>query len=199
MASPGQPKTKKKRDPQQNRINQRCYRERKKAAVDGMEEVRAQNRRRYHERITRMKASGVYEAFKAKKTAEGMRRYHRLSEEKRNEIRCKNRLLNKAWIERMKEEGTFMAYKQRLNARRREKVAQKRQAMGVEAWKALQKQRYTRPVASQTRQRWEWLDKELERPFPLTWLPLDWAESEPEEDTVQTDRANELQQMNHYL
>lgn len=71
--------------------------------------------------------------------------------------------------------------------------------MGVEAWKALQKQRYTRRVASQTRQRWEWLDQELERPFPLPWLPLDWAESEPEEDTVQTNRAKALQQMNHYL
>ena len=86
----------------------------------------------------------------------------------------------------MKEEGTYKAYKQRLNARRREKVAAKKQAMGVEAWKALQKQRYTRRVASQTRQRWEWLDQELERPFPLPWLPLDWAESETEEDTVQT-------------
>ena len=71
--------------------------------------------------------------------------------------------------------------------------------MGVEAWKALQKQRYTRRVASQTRQRWEWLDQELERPFPLPWLPLDWAESETEEDTVQPNRAKALQQMNHYL
>lgn len=65
--------------------------------MDGVERVRAQNRRRYYERIARMKATGEYEAFKAKKTAEGMRR---LSEEKRNENQRKNRLLNKAWIER---------------------------------------------------------------------------------------------------
>ena len=126
MDTPGQPKTKKKRDPEQNKINQRSYRERKKASLDGMERERAQNRRRYHERITRMKASWEYEAFKAKKTAEGMWRYHRLSEEKRNEIRRKNRILNKAWIERMKEEGTYKTYKQPLNARWWEKVAAKK-------------------------------------------------------------------------
>ena len=67
--------------------------------MDGVERVRAQNRRRYYER---MKATGEYEVFKAKKTAEGMRR---LSEEKRNEIRRKNRLLNKAWIERIEGGG----------------------------------------------------------------------------------------------
>ena len=70
--------------------------------MDGVERVRAQNRRRYYERIARMKATGEYEVFKAKKTAEGMRR---LSEEKRNEIRRKNRLLNKAWIERIEGGG----------------------------------------------------------------------------------------------
>ena len=63
--------------------------------MDGVERVRAQNRRRYYERIARM-------VFKAKKTAEGMRR---LSEEKRNESRRKNRLLNKAWIERIEGGG----------------------------------------------------------------------------------------------
>ena len=167
--------------------------------MDGMERERAQNRRRYHERITRMKETGEYEAFKAKKTAEGMGRYHRLSEEKRNEIRRKNRILNKAWIERMKEEGTYKAYKQRLNARRREKMAAKRQAMGEEAWKALQKLRYTQRVTSQIHQRWEWLDRELERPFPLPWLPLDWGECEPEEDNVYSDGANTLQRVNQYL
>ena len=49
------------------------------------------------------------------------------------------------------------------------------------------------------RREWQWLDEELERPFPLPWLPLDWAESEPEEDRVQTIRADALQQMDHYL
>ena len=54
-------------------------------------------------------------------------------------------------------------------------------------------------VESIRRQRWQWLDEQLDRPFPLPWLPLDWAESEPEEDTVQTIRANALQQMDQYL
>ena len=50
------------------------------------------------------------------------------------------------------------------------------------------------------RQNWAWLDEELERPFPLPWLPLDWAESEPvEEDRVQTVRTEALQQMDMYL
>ena len=48
--------------------------------------------------------------------------------------------------------------------------------------------------------RWQWLDEHRARPFPLPWLPLDWAESEPEEeDTVQTIRANALEQMDQYL
>ena len=105
MDTPRQLK-KKKQDPEQNKMNQRSYRERKKASLDGMERVRTQNRQRHHERIARMKASGEYESFKAKKTADGMRRYHRLSEEKRGKIRRKNRVLNKAWIKRIKEEGT---------------------------------------------------------------------------------------------
>ena len=54
-------------------------------------------------------------------------------------------------------------------------------------------------VESIRRQQWQWLDEQLDRPFPLPWLPLDWAESEPEEDTVQTIRANALQQMDQYL
>ena len=32
-----------------------------------------------------------------------------------------------------------------------------------------------------------------------TVVPLDWADSEPEEDKVQTIRADALQQMEHYL
>ena len=40
--------------------------------MDGMEWVRAQNRRRYYQRIARLKADGEYEAFKAKKSQEGL-------------------------------------------------------------------------------------------------------------------------------
>ena len=75
----------------------------------------------------------------------------------------------------MKDEGTFEAYKQRLNARRREITAEKRRALDDEKWKALQSQRYQQRVEGIRRQRWQWLDELLERPFPLPWLPLDWA------------------------
>ena len=146
-----------------------------------------------------MKANGEYEAFKAKKTKEGMRRYHAMSEEKRNEVRRKNAQMQKNWMQKMKDEGTYEAYKQRLNVRRRELQAEKKRALGEEGWKALQRQRYERRVGTIRRQRWQWLDEQLDRPFPLPWLPLDWAESEPEEDTVQTIRADALQQMDHYL
>ena len=104
-------------------------------------------------------------------------------------------------MQRMKDEGTFEAYRQRLNARRRELVAAKKRALGVEGWKALQKEKYVKRTRSQNRQRWQWLDEHLDRPLPLPWLPLDWAESEPEqeEDTVQTIRTNALEQMDQYL
>ena len=70
----------------------------------------------------------------------------------------------------------------------------------MEGWKALQKEKYARRAASQYRQPWQWLDEHLARPFPLPWLPLDWAESEPEEeDTVQTIRGNALEQVDQYL
>ena len=74
-----------------------------------------------------------------------------------------------------------------------------KRALGVEGWKALQSERYERRVEAIRRREWQWLDEELECPFPLPWLPLDWAESEPEEDRVQTLRAEALQQMDHYL
>ena len=83
------------------------------------------HRRRYHERMARMRANGEYEAFKAKKTEEGMRRYHGMTEEQRAEVKRKNNQCQKNWIQRMKKEGTYEAYKQRLNARRREIAAEK--------------------------------------------------------------------------
>ena len=98
------------------------------------------------------------------------------------------------------EEGTYEVYKQRLNAWRREIQVEKKQALGIEGWKALQSQRYEKRVESIRRREWQWLDETLERPFPLPWLPLDWAESEPEEeDRVQTLRTEALQQMDMYL
>ena len=102
-------------------------------------------------------------------------------------------------MQKMKDKGTYEAYKQRLNARRREIQAEKKRVLGVEGWKALQSQRYEKRVESIRRREWRWLDEELERPFPLPWLPLDWTESEPEEDRVQTLRAEALQQMDMYL
>ena len=102
-------------------------------------------------------------------------------------------------MQKMKDEGTYEAYKQRLNVRRRELQAEKKRALGVEGWKALEKQKYEKRVEMIRRQHWQWLDEHLDRPFPLPWLPLDWAESEPEEDTVQTIRADALKQMDQYL
>ena len=135
--------------------------------------MKALHRRRYYERMARMKANGEYEEFKAKKTKEGMQRYHAMSEEKRSEVRRKNAQLQKNWMQKMKDKGTYEAYKQRLNARRREIQAEKRRALGDEGWKALQKEKYEKRVESIRRQRWQWLDEQLDRPFPLPWLPLD--------------------------
>ena len=200
MDTPGshQP-PRKKRDPEKNKQQQKRYRQRLYAAVNGIEDVKAIHRRRYHERMARMKASGEYEAFKAKKTQEGMQRYYGMTEEQRAEVKRKNNQCQKNWVQKMKDKGTYEAYKQRLNARRREIATEKKRVLGVEGWKALQKQRYEQRVESIRLREWHWLDEALERPFPLPWLPLDWAESEPEEDRVQTLRAEALQQMDHYL
>ena len=200
MDTPGlrQP-PRKKRDPEKNKVQQKRYRQRLYAAVNGIEDVKALHRRRYHERMARMKANGEYEAFKAKKTQEGMRRYYGMSEEQRAEVKRKNNQCQKNWRQKMKDEGTLEAYRQRVNAHRREQAAEKRRVLGEEKWKALQKQRYEKRVEAIRRQNWSWLDEELERPFPLPWLPLDWAESVPEEDRVQTVRAEALQKMDHYL
>ena len=197
MDTPGlsQPQ-KKKRDPEKNKLNQKLYRLRQYASVNGIEEVKALHRRRYHERMTRMKANGEYEAFRAKKAQEGLRRYHSMSKEKRNEVKRKNAQCQKNWMEKMKEKGTYEAYKQRLNARRRQLMAEKRRALGEDGWRALQKEKYQNRVESM---RCQGLNEQLERPFPLPWLPLDWADAEPEEDRVQTIRAEALQQMHHCL
>ena len=200
MDTPGsrQP-PRKKRDPKKNKVQQKQYRQRLYAAVNGIEDVKALHRRRYHERMARMKASGEYEAFKAKKTEEGMRRYHGMTEEQRAEVKRKNNQCQKNWIQRMKKEGTYEAYKQRLNTRRREMAAEKRRILGEEGWRALQSQRYQQRVEAIRRREWSWLDEELERPFPLPWLPLDLSQSVPEEDKVQTLRAEALQNIQVYL
>ena len=194
------PPKKTKRDPEKNKRDQKRYRQRKLASVDGLEWNRAQNRRRYYERMARLKADGEYEAFKAKKSKEGMRRYHAYSEEKRDDIRARNRVFNRRWTDRMKEEGTYEAYKQRLNERRRALVQQKKQAMGAEAYAVMQQQKYRQRMEGQRRQRWQWVDDQLTRPFPLEWLPLDWDDVNPvEEDSVQTVRAQALERMDHLL
>ena len=200
MDTPGsrQP-PRKKRDPEKNKAQQKQYRQRMYAAVNGIEDVKALHRRRYHERMARMKASGEYEAFKAKKTEEGMRRYHGMTEEQRAEVKRKNNQCQKNWIQRMKKEGTYEAYKQRLNARRREIALEKRRILGEEGWRALQSQRYRQRMELIRRREWSWLDEELERPFPLPWLPLDLSQSVPEEDKVQTLRAEALQNVQVYL
>ena len=200
MDTPGsrQP-PRKKRDPEKNKVQQKQYRQRLYAAVNGIEDVKALHRRRYHERMARMKASGEYEAFKAKKTEEGMRRYHGMTEEQRAEVKRKNNQCQKNWIQRMKKEGTYEAYKQRLNTRRREMAAEKRRILGEEGWRALQSQRYQQRMELIRRREWSWLDEELERPFPLPWLPLDLSQSIPEEDKVQTLRAEALQNIQVYL
>ena len=71
MDTPGSSQRRKKRDPETNRITQKLYRQRQYAAVNGIEEVKALNRRRYTERMARMKANGEYEAFKKKKGPRG--------------------------------------------------------------------------------------------------------------------------------
>ena len=81
MSGSRQPPKKTKRDPEKNKVQQKRYRQRLYAAVNGIDDVKAIHRRRYHERMVRMKANGEYEDFKAKKTLEGMRRYHGMTED----------------------------------------------------------------------------------------------------------------------
>ena len=201
MDTPGsrQPPRRKKRDPEKNKIQQKAYRQRLYAKPNGIEDVKAMHRRRYHDRMARLKANGEYEAFKAKKTQEGMRRYYGMTEEQREVVKRKNGQCQRNWWQKMKDQGTYQAYLQRTNAHRRQQAAKKRKELGEEGWKALQKQRYEKRVEAIRRQHWSWLDEALERPFPLPWLPLDWAESVPEEDRVQTLRAEALQKMDMYL
>ena len=189
----------KKRDPEKNRMQQKLYRQRQHAAVNGIEKMKALNRRRYHERMARMKANGEYEAFKKKKVEYGMKRYYAMPEEQRNEVKKRNAQAQKNWMAKMKAEGTYEAYKHRLNERRRALQAEKKRVLGEEGWKALQSKKYQQRMESIRRQRWQWLDEQLERPFPLPWCPLDWSDSESDEDPVQSTRANALQQLQQYL
>ena len=137
MDTPGlrQPPKKTKRDPEKTKQQQKRYRQRLYAAVNGIEDVKAIHRQRYHERMARMKANGEYEAFKAKKTEEGMRRYHAMTEEQRSEVKRKNNQCQKNWMQKMKDKGTYEAYRQRLNARRREIAIEKKRVSGEEGGK----------------------------------------------------------------
>ena len=202
MDTPGSrqpPKPRKKRDPVKNKAQQKAYRQRLYAKPNGMEDVKALHRRRYHERMARLKVSGEYDAFKAKKSREGLQRYYGMSKERREEVKRKNAQCQRNWREKMKERGTYQAYLQRINAHRREQAAQKRKELGEEGWKALQKQRYNKRMEAIRRREWSWLDEELERPFPLPWLPLDLPLMVPNEDSVHTHRAEALQKMDSYL
>lgn len=51
-------------------------------------------------------------------------------------------------------EGTFEEYWTRLNARRREKTAEKKRASGVEGWKDYQRARNVEGVKSDQRRNW---------------------------------------------
>ena len=82
-------------------------------------------------------------------------------------------MLQKAWRERMIREGTYEEYRQRLNARRREQLAEKKRAMGIKGWKEHQKAVYGKRAESERRKRWNWLEEQFARPFPLPWLPLE--------------------------
>ena len=90
MDTPGSNQRRKKRDPETNKWHQKLYRQRQYASVNGIEKVKALHRRRYHERMARMKANGEYEAFKAKKSQEGTRRYYGMTEERRSEVKRRN-------------------------------------------------------------------------------------------------------------
>ena len=111
MDTPGSSQPRKKRDRELNKRNQKLYRQRQYASVNGIEKVKALNRRCYHERMARMKANGEYEAFKAKKVEYGMKRYYAMPEEQRSEVKRRNAQAQKNWMAKMKEEGTFEAYK----------------------------------------------------------------------------------------
>ena len=196
MDTPGsrQP-PRRKRDPEKSKKQQKQYRQRLYAAPNGIEETKALHRRRYYERMDRLKASGEYEAFKAKKTGEGKRRYHAMTEEQRSEVKRKNAQCQRNWMQKMKDKGLYEACKVRLNARRREISREKKKALGEEGWKARQKQRYDQRMEAIRLRNWRWLDEALEHPFPLPWLPLDWAESVSEEDKVHALCAEALRQI----
>lgn len=50
----------------------------------------------------------------------------------------------------------------------------KKQAMGEEAWKALQRVRHMERVQAEQQTQLSWLEPHLAKSFPLQWLPLDW-------------------------
>ena len=130
----------------------------------------------------------------------GKQRYHNLSEEHRAEVCRKNLLCQRVWKEKKVQEETFEEYRARLNARRREQTVEKKQAMGTEGWKRHQQAVYVKRAKSEQRKKWKEPEKRLARPFPLPWLPLEWAEHEDKEkDTVETIRANALESMDQYL
>lgn len=103
--------------------------------------------------MARLKATGQYVAFKKHKSREGIRRYHAMPAEQREEVKRKNLILQKAWRESMTREGTYEEYRQRLNARRREQLAENKRAMGIKGWKEHQRALYAKRAKSERRKR----------------------------------------------
>ena len=90
-----------------------------------------------------------------------------MSKEQRKELRRKKLILQKTWRDKIIREGTYEAYKQRLNARRREQLAEKKRAMGVKGWKKHQKALYAKRAESERCKRWNWVEEQLTRPFTM--------------------------------
>ena len=149
--------------------------------MDGIEQVRARNRQRYYDRIDRLKATGQYEAYKKKKVP------GRIAALPHHAGGAKG-------LEGQNDPGgQLQGIPTTPKCAAARTTGREKTSYGNRGWKALQRVKYAKWVESEHRRRWQWLDEQLARPFPLPWLSLDWAESEPEEDTVQTIRVNALQ------
>jgi len=97
-------------------------------------------------------------------------------------------MTQKAWRERMKQEGTYEAYRTQLNARGWAQIPAKRQAMGKEAYRAYQHERYVRR-RERNRQKNDLaflndVEPHLAQPVSLLWLPLVWLDEEEDEGSM---------------
>ena len=153
------------------------------------ERLKALNRQRYQARIKRLKTSGKYDTYKAKKAVKGLKRYWDMTEEAREERKRKHLLCQKNWKAKKIAEGTYEEYRAQLNARRRAQSEAKRRAMGPEAYQALQHERYVkRRNREQAKKKERAFLREVEphlaQPFLLQWLPLEWVEEKEGEGSM---------------